>query len=82
MALRIDVKLLREYMTMHLAEIAKIKVVPHTLIRLKDGTLGYLTKESTVQQMVIKFRWRICVSSPKDRLSINTRVHMSRLQRS
>ena len=31
-------------MTMHLAEIAKIKVVPHTLIRLKDGTLGYLTK--------------------------------------
>ena len=29
---------------MHLAEIAKIKVVPHTLIRLKDGTLGYLTK--------------------------------------
>ena len=29
---------------MHLAEIAKIKVVPHTLIRLKDGSLGYLTK--------------------------------------
>jgi len=29
---------------MHLAEIAKIKVVPHTLIRLQDGTLGYLTK--------------------------------------
>ena len=33
-----------EDLTMHLAEIAKIKVVPHTLIRLKDGTLGYLTK--------------------------------------
>ena len=29
---------------MHLAEIAKIKVVPHTLIRLQDGTFGYLTK--------------------------------------
>ena len=29
---------------MHLAEAAKIKTVPHTLIRLKDGTLGYLTK--------------------------------------
>lgn len=33
-----------EDLTMHLAEIAKIKVVPHTLIRLKDGTLGYLIK--------------------------------------
>ncbi len=33
-----------EDLTMHLAEIAKIKVVPHTLIRLLDGTLGYLTK--------------------------------------
>ena len=32
-----------EDLTMHLAEIAKIKVVPHTLIRLTDGTLGYLT---------------------------------------
>lgn len=33
-----------EDLTMHLAEIAKIKVVPHTLIRLKDGSLGYLTR--------------------------------------
>lgn len=33
-----------EDLTMHLAEIAKVKVVPHTLIRLQDGTLGYLTK--------------------------------------
>ena len=33
-----------EDLTMHLAEIAKIKIVPHTLIRLQDGTLGYLTK--------------------------------------
>ncbi len=33
-----------EDLTMHLAEIAKIKVVLHTLIRLQDGTLGYLTK--------------------------------------
>lgn len=30
--------------TMHLAEVAKIMTVPHTLIRLKDGTLAYLTK--------------------------------------
>ncbi len=33
-----------EDLTMHLAEIAKIKVVPHTLVRLQDRTLGYLTK--------------------------------------
>ena len=33
-----------EDLTMHLAEIARIKVVPHTLISLHDGTLGYLTK--------------------------------------
>lgn len=33
-----------EDLTMHLAEIAKIKVAPHSLIRLQDGTLGYLTK--------------------------------------
>lgn len=33
-----------EDLTMHLAEIAKIKVVPHSLMRLQDGTLGYLTK--------------------------------------
>ena len=33
-----------EDLTMHLAEIARIKVVPHTLIRMKDGSIGYLTK--------------------------------------
>ena len=33
-----------EDLTMHLAEAAKIKVVPHSLIRLSDGKLGYLTK--------------------------------------
>ena len=29
---------------MHLAEIAKISTVPHSLIRLKSGTLAYITK--------------------------------------
>lgn len=29
---------------MHLAEVAKISVVPHSLIRLADGKLGYITK--------------------------------------
>ncbi|MCQ2056684.1 MAG: HipA domain-containing protein [Bacteroidaceae bacterium] len=33
-----------EDLTMHLAEIAKLKTVPHTLIRMKDGSVGYLTK--------------------------------------
>lgn len=33
-----------EDLTMHLAELAKIDVVPHTLMRMADGTLCYLTK--------------------------------------
>lgn len=33
-----------EDLTMHLAAIAKIKTVPHSLIRLKSGNLGYVTK--------------------------------------
>ncbi len=33
-----------EDLTMHLAEIFKIKVVPHTLIRLKSGEIAYLTR--------------------------------------
>ena len=33
-----------EDLTMHLAELAKIDVVPHTLMRMADGTLCYLTR--------------------------------------
>jgi serine/threonine-protein kinase HipA len=33
-----------EDLTMHLAQIAKIKVVPHSLIRLQSGNLAYITK--------------------------------------
>ncbi len=33
-----------EDLTMHLASIAKIKVVPHSLIRLASGNLSYITK--------------------------------------
>lgn len=33
-----------EDLTMHLAKIAKIKVVPHSLIRFADGELAYITK--------------------------------------
>lgn len=32
-----------EDLTMHLAEASDIQVVPHSLIRLKDGELGYIT---------------------------------------
>ena len=33
-----------EDLTMHLGTIAKIKMVPHSLIRLKSGNLAYITK--------------------------------------
>lgn len=33
-----------EDLTMHLAEVARIEVVPHTLMRMADGTLCYLTR--------------------------------------
>jgi serine/threonine-protein kinase HipA len=33
-----------EDVTMHLAQIAKIKTAPHTLIRLKSGNLAYITQ--------------------------------------
>lgn len=33
-----------EDLTMHLAQLAKINVVPHTLIRFRDGELCYITR--------------------------------------
>ena len=33
-----------EDLTMHMAEASRIKVVPHSLIRLADGSLGYITR--------------------------------------
>ena len=33
-----------EDLTMHLASVAKIKVVPHSLIRLQSGNLAYITR--------------------------------------
>lgn len=33
-----------EDLTMHLAEVARIEVVPHTLMRMADDTLCYLTR--------------------------------------
>ena len=39
-----------EDLTMHLAEAAKISVVPHSLIRMADGKLGYITKRIDRQE--------------------------------
>ena len=33
-----------EDLTMHMAEAAKIAVVPHGLVRFADGELGYITR--------------------------------------
>ena len=33
-----------EDLTMHMAEAARIKVVPHSLVHLADGSLGYITR--------------------------------------
>jgi len=33
-----------EDLTMHMAEVARISIVPHSLIRLADGSLGYITR--------------------------------------
>ncbi len=33
-----------EDLTMHLAELARIQTVPHSLIRFRDGSLAYITK--------------------------------------
>ena len=41
-----------EDLTMHLANIAKIEVVPHSLIRLKSGKLAYITKRIDRQKNV------------------------------
>lgn len=44
-----------EDLTMHLASIAKIKVVPHSLIRLNSGNLAYITKRiDRVQQQKLQ----------------------------
>ena len=44
-----------EDLTMHLAEIAKIKVVPHSLIRFSDGELCYITKRIDRDKKGYKF---------------------------
>ena len=43
-----------EDLTMRLAEVAKIRVVPHSLIRMADGKLGYITKRIDRTQKGVK----------------------------
>lgn len=45
-----------EDLTMHLAKIAKINVVPHSLVRLKSGQLAYITKRI---DRVEKSKWHL-----------------------
>lgn len=47
-----------EDLTMHLASIAQIDVVPHSLIRMADGSLAYITKRidrQKIRNKVIKY---------------------------
>jgi serine/threonine-protein kinase HipA len=44
-----------EDLTMHLAEIARIKTVPHSLIRFADGELCYLTRRIDRNEQGAKF---------------------------
>lgn len=70
-----------EDLTMHLAEIAKIKVAPHSLIRLQDGTLGYLTKRIDRTSDGSKIPMEDMSSLQRDRRNTSTRVRMNRLPR-
>ena len=52
-----------EDLSMHLAEIAKIPTVPHSLIRFADGELNYITKRiDRTDDGAKSFLWRICVN--------------------
>lgn len=66
-----------EDLTMHMAEVAGIKTVPHSLIRFADGELCYITRRMTAQRQAKRLRWKICVSSPSDLLKTNTKAHTS-----
>lgn len=55
-----------EDLTMHLAGIAKIKTVPHSLIRFADGELCYITRRIDRDEHGINFRWKICANLLND----------------
>ena len=51
-----------EDLTMHLAEVARIEVVPHTLMRMADDTYAILPVELTGLLPERRLRWKICVN--------------------
>ena len=67
-----------EDLTMHMAEAARIKVVPHSLVRLADGTLGYIPDASTAPPKARSSIWKTCASSRSTQQNTSTRVRTSR----
>ena len=51
-----------EDLTMHLAEVARIEVVPHTLMRMADDTLCYLTRRIDRTAAGEKIAMEICAN--------------------
>ncbi len=68
-----------EDLTMHLAELAKIATVPHSLIRMQSGNLVYITRrvDRTKKGKLHMERYVPAYRSP--RRSKNTADHMNKL---
>ncbi|MDQ3395386.1 MAG: HipA domain-containing protein [Bacteroidota bacterium] len=66
-----------EDLTMHLATIAGIRSVPHTLFRLKSGELSYLTKRID-RKGKHKFHMEDICQLTKRLTEANTGEHMNR----
>ena len=55
-----------EDLTMHPAEAAGIKTVPHSLIRFADGELCYITRRVDRTKKGTRLQWKICASCRND----------------
>lgn len=55
-----------EDLTMHMAETAKMQVVPHSLVRFADGELCYITRRIDRGPHGENIRWKTSASSPND----------------
>ena len=69
-----------EDLTMHLAEIAKIRVVPHSLIRFEDGELCYITRRIDRTNEGRKLAMEDMCQLSEKLTEQNTKVLMSRLR--
>lgn len=69
-----------EDLTMHLAEIAKIRVVPHSLIRFEDGELCYITRRIDRTNEGGKLAMEDMCQLSENSLNKNTKVLMNRLR--